>query len=386
MRKCILIVIDSLGCGEAPDADEYNSLGANTISNTSKEVGGLNIPSLSSLGIGKVTDIKGLAESDINGAYGKLQPQSINNDSTTGHWELAGIVSDEPFALYPNGFPNEIVSEVEKETKHKFIGNIHASGTQIIEDLGEEHLDSGSLILYTSGDSVFQIAAHENVLPVNELYEVCSTARRLLDKYRIGRVIARPFIGDVGSFVRTYDRKDFGMKTPKGNLLELLFQNKYKTLGIGKIKDLFGTEHLTKYLHTEGDEDGMNILIEEVKKEEYDFLFINLVDCDMLYGHREDPVGYAKGLEIIDKYIEKLLRIWSEDDLLLITGDHGNDPTDGNTDHTREYVPILVYNGKNNCNDLGTRQSFTDVGKTICEFFNIDNEINGKSLLPDMTT
>ena len=247
-------------------------------------------------------------------------------------------------------------------------------------------MDSGSLILYTSGDSVFQIAAHENVLPVNELYEVCSTARRLLDKYRIGRVIARPFIGDVGSFVRTYDRKDFGMKPPKGNLLELLFQNKYKTLGIGKIKDLFGTEHLTKYLHTEGDEDGMNILIEEVKKEEYDFLFINLVDCDMLYGHREDPVGYAKGLEIIDKYIEELLRIWSEDDLLLITGDHGNDPTDGNTDHTREYVPILVYNGKNNCNDLGTRQSFTDVGKTICEFFNIDNEINGKSLLPDMTT
>ena len=386
MRKCILIVIDSLGCGEAPDADEYNSLGANTISNTSKEVGGLNIPSLSSLGIGKVTDIKGLAESDINGAYGKLQPQSINNDSTTGHWELAGIVSDEPFALYPNGFPNEIVSEVEKETKHKFIGNIHASGTQIIEDLGEEHLDSGSLILYTSGDSVFQIAAHENVLPVNELYEVCSTARRLLDKYRIGRVIARPFIGDVGSFDRTYDRKDFGMKPPKGNILELLFQNKYKTLGIGKIKDLFGTEHLTKYLHTEGDEDGMNILIEEVKKEEYDFLFINLVDCDMLYGHREDPVGYAKGLEIIDKYIEKLLRIWSEDDLLLITGDHGNDPTDGNTDHTREYVPILVYNGKNNCDDLGTRQSFTDVGKTICEFFNIDNEINGESLLPDMTT
>ena len=386
MRKCILIVIDSLGCGEAPDADEYNSLGANTISNTSKEVGGLNIPSLSSLGIGKVTDIKGLAESDINGAYGKLQPQSINNDSTTGHWELAGIVSDEPFALYPNGFPNEIVSEVEKETKHKFIGNIHASGTQIIEDLGEEHLDSGSLILYTSGDSVFQIAAHENVLPVNELYEVCSTARRLLDKYRIGRVIARPFIGDVGSFDRTYDRKDFGMKPPKGNILELLFQNKYKTLGIGKIKDLFGTEHLTKYLHTEGDEDGMNILIEEVKKEEYDFLFINLVDCDMLYGHREDPAGYAKGLEIIDKYIEKLLRIWSEDDLLLITGDHGNDPTDGNTDHTREYVPILVYNGKNNSNDLGTRQSFTDVGKTICEFFNIDNEINGESLLPDMTT
>ena len=386
MRKCILIVIDSLGCGEAPDADEYNSLGANTIANTSKEVGGLNIPSLSSLGIGKVTDIKGLTESDISGAYGKLQPQSINNDSTTGHWELAGIVSDEPFALYPNGFPNEIVSEVEKETKHKFIGNIHASGTQIIEDLGEEHLDSGSLILYTSGDSVFQIAAHENVLPVNELYEVCSTARRLLDKYRIGRVIARPFIGDVGSFVRTYDRKDFGMKPPKGNILELLFQNKYKTLGIGKIKDLFGTEHLTKYLHTEGDEDGMNILIEEVKKEEYDFLFINLVDCDMLYGHREDPVGYAKGLEIIDKYIEKLLRIWSEDDLLLITGDHGNDPTDGNTDHTREYVPILVYNGKNNCNDLGTRQSFTDVGKTICEFFNIDNEINGESLLPDMAT
>ena len=386
MRKCILIVIDSLGCGDAPDAHQYNSLGANTLSNTSKEVGGLSVPNLSSLGIGKVTDVEGVDNSNIIGSYGKLQPKSINNDSTTGHWELAGIISDEPFALYPEGFPIEIVNEVEKETNHKFIGNIHASGTQIIDELGEQHLNSGDLILYTSGDSVFQIAAHENVLHVDDLYKVCTITRSLLNKYRIGRVIARPFIGEVGSFIRTYDRKDFGMKPPKGNLLELLNQSKHSTIGIGKIKDLFGTEFLTKYLHSEGDEDGMKLLIEEVKQEEFDLFFINLVDCDMLYGHRENPIGYAKGLEMIDEYIGELLNICTEEDLLLITGDHGNDPTDGNTDHTREYVPILAYNGKNICKNLGTRQSFTDVGKTICEFFNIDSKINGESFLTDITS
>ena len=384
MKKCILIVIDSLGCGDAPDAEEYNKIGSNTISNVSYEVNGLELPYLDQLGLGKVTEIEGFKNLETKASYGKLTPKSVNNDSTTGHWELAGVVSSEPFSLYPEGFPSEIVEEVEKGTGQKFIGNKHASGTEIINELGKEHLETNKLILYTSGDSVFQIAAHENVISVQDLHNVCSIARKLLNKYRIGRVIARPFIGDIDSFERTYERKDFGMQPPDGNILQLLLNSHYKTYGIGKIKDLMGTDYLTQYKHTEGDEDGMKELIHSIINDEFDFTFINLVDCDMLYGHREDPGGYAKGLILIDKYIGEILSMVSNDDLILITGDHGNDPTDGNTDHTREYVPILAYTNKEISNNLGTRSSFTDVAKTIAEYFNIENKIDGTSFLYEL--
>ena len=381
MKKCILIVVDSLGCGDAPDASKYNKLGANTVKNVSKKVSGLNLPNFDLLGLGKVTEIEGLNSKNIKGSYGKLTPQSINNDSTTGHWELAGVVSDDPFALYTDGFPEEIINEIVKETNYEFIGNKHASGTEIIKELGKEHLESKKLILYTSGDSVFQIAAHEDVISVKELYQICSIARNKLDKYRIGRVIARPFVGNEGKFIRTYDRKDFGMSPPGGTILQLLTANNYTTFGIGKIKDLFGNNYLSKYIHTEGDEDGMQILIKSIEQENFDFTFVNLVDCDMLYGHREDPKGYAKGLELIDKYLGILLKQIDKDDLLLITGDHGNDPTDGDTDHTREYVPILSYSKNSGSVDLNTRASFTDVGKTIAEFFSLKNNIDGYSFL-----
>ena len=369
MKKCILIVVDSLGCGDAPDASKYNKLGANTVKNVSKKVSGLNLPNFDLLGLGKVTEIEGLNSKNIKGSYGKLTPQSINNDSTTGHWELAGVVSDDPFALYTDGFPEEIINEIVKETNYEFIGNKHASGTEIIKELGKEHLESKKLILYTSGDSVFQIAAHEDVISVKELYQICSIARNKLDKYRIGRVIARPFVGNEGKF------------PPGGTILQLLTANNYTTFGIGKIKDLFGNNYLSKYIHTEGDEDGMQILIKSIEQENFDFTFVNLVDCDMLYGHREDPKGYAKGLELIDKYLGILLKQIDKDDLLLITGDHGNDPTDGDTDHTREYVPILSYSKNSGSVDLNTRASFTDVGKTIAEFFSLKNNIDGYSFL-----
>ena len=384
MKRCILIVIDSLGCGDAPDAIKFNKLGANTIGNVSNKINGITLPTFEILGLGKVTEVKGFNNNNVIGSYGKLTPLSVNNDSTTGHWELAGIVSKRSFSLYPKGFPEEMLTEISKAINYEFIGNKHASGTEIIEELGNEHLKTKKLILYTSGDSVFQIAAHEDVLPIKELYRICKISRDHLDKYRIGRVIARPFIGEKGEFKRTYDRKDFGMKTPEGNILELLNKNGFKTYGIGKIEDLFGKDHLHKSKHTTGDEDGMKSLIESLENEKFNFTFINLVDCDMLYGHREDPSGYAEGLRLIDRYLARLLNIVSKDDLLLITGDHGNDPTDGDTDHTREYVPIIAYSKTSLGSNLYTRNSFTDVGKTIAEYFKIENTIIGKSFLKDI--
>ena len=384
MKRCILIVIDSLGCGDAPDAIKFNKLGANTIGNVANKINGITLPTFEILGLGKVTEVKGFNNNNVIGSYGKLTPLSVNNDSTTGHWELAGIVSKRSFSLYPKGFPEEMLTEISKAINYEFIGNKHASGTEIIEELGSEHLKTKKLILYTSGDSVFQIAAHEDVMPIKELYRICKISRDHLDKYRIGRVIARPFIGEKGEFKRTYDRKDFGMKTPEGNILELLNKNGFKTYGIGKIEDLFGKDHLHKSKHTTGDEDGMKSLIESLENEKFDFTFINLVDCDMLYGHREDPSGYAEGLRLIDRYLARLLNIVSKDDLLLITGDHGNDPTDGDTDHTREYVPIIAYSKTSLGSDLHTRNSFTDVGKTIAEYFKIENTIIGKSFLKDI--
>ena len=384
MKKCILVVVDSLGCGDAPDAHEYNKPGANTIANVSKEVNGLALPTFDCLGLGKVTEVAGLNSNNVKGSYGKLTPQSANNDSTTGHWELAGVISENPFTLYPEGFPEQMLNEIIRETNYEFIGNKHASGTEIIDELGKEHLKTKKLILYTSGDSVFQIAAHEDVVNLKELYRVCTIARNKLDKYRIGRVIARPFTGNEGSFTRTYNRKDFGMTPPDGLILQLLIENGYTAFGIGKIEDLFGTNHLTQYKHTKGDADGMQILIKSLRDEKFDFTFVNLVDCDMLYGHRENAEGYANGLELIDEYLGKLLNEIKKDDLLLITGDHGNDPTDGDTDHTREYVPILAYNKKSVSKNLNTRTSFTDVAKTIADFFNLKNNIDGYSFLNEL--
>ena len=384
MKKCILIVIDSLGVGAAPDAKKYGDEESNTFGNVSKVNGELNLPTFNKLGFGKITTINGLDSEKYVATVGKLAEKSTGNDSTTGHWEIAGLISERDFNIFPNGFPEDLVNRVSDETGFEFLGNFHASGTEIINNLGEEHLATKKLILYTSGDSVFQIAAHEDVLSVEKLYDVCETARIICNDYNIGRVIARPFIGKPNNFERTYDRKDFGITPPGETLLSYLHKNNFKTLGIGKISDLFGDEYLDSSIHTEGDTDGLNTLIKSYKKGLFDFYFINLVDLDMLYGHREDPVGYYEGLKIIDKYLNKLIKILDDEDLLILTGDHGTDPTDGKTDHSREYVPLVAYKSNLKGNNIGEKDSFSVIASSISEFFNLKNIFYGDSFLKDI--
>ena len=376
--------MDSLGVGAAPDAHLHGDEDANTFSNVSKEIGTLNLPTFNKLGFGKITDINGLDSNEFIATAGKLAEKSKGNDSTTGHWEIAGLISENDFSIYLDGFPDELVNKVSNETGYEFIGNCHASGTEIINKLGKEHLDTKKLILYTSGDSVFQIAAHSSIVNTNELYEICKKARILCNDYNIGRVIARPFKGEIGSFERTYDRKDFGMKPPGETILSHLSKNNFKTIGIGKISDLFGNEFLDKDIHTEGDVDGLKQLINSYSNDNYDFYFMNLVDLDMLYGHREDPYGYYEGLKIIDKFLNNLLEIFNDGDLLILTGDHGTDPTDGKTDHSREYVPLIAY--KNNLigNSIGERDTFADIASSICDYFDIENIFNGNSFIKDI--
>jgi phosphopentomutase len=372
-KKCVLLVIDSLGVGAAPDAKEYGDENANTFRNVSKSVGPLQLPTFDKLGFGQMTDIAGVPSINFSSVVGRLAEKSLGNDSTTGHWEIAGLVTNEAFKIFPDGFPEELISEVESKSGHTFIGNCHASGTEIINDLGNEHLETGALILYTSGDSVFQIAAHESILNISELYNVSEIAREVCDKFNIGRVIARPFKGKQNEFVRTYDRKDFGITPPGNTILQHLSESGYKNFGVGKISDLFGDEFLTDSIHTEGDTDGLNKLIGLLKKPEYDFYFVNLVDLDMVYGHREDPQGYYEGLKIIDSGLQKILEELNDDDLFLITGDHGTDPTDGKTDHSREYVPIVAYKNKIESKVIGDRSSFADIASTVCDFFEIQD-------------
>ncbi|MDC1070890.1 phosphopentomutase [Acidimicrobiia bacterium] len=370
-KKCILLVIDSLGVGAAPDADEYGDINANTFGNVSKEVGPLNLPTFNKLGFGKMTNINGLDADVLQNVVGRLAEKSLGNDSTTGHWEIAGLVTNKAFGVFPNGFPDELIFEVESKSGHHFIGNFHASGTEIINTLGGEHLETGSLILYTSGDSVFQIAAHEDVLNLEGLYKVSEIAREVCNKFNIGRVIARPFKGELGSFIRTYDRKDFGISPPGETILSHLKANGYRNFGVGKISDLFGEEFLDDSIHTEGDLDGLTRLESLIQESQHDLYFINLVDLDMVYGHREDPIGYYEGLKIIDKGLNNILLNLDKDDLLIITGDHGTDPTDGKTDHSREYVPLVAFKNGIKGNYVGDRNSFADIASTICDYFEI---------------
>ena len=380
MKRFFLVVIDSLGVGEAPDADEYGDLGTNTLSNVANAVGGVNLPTMEKLGFGKITEVKNMNTHHI-ATVGRLSEKSIGNDSTTGHWELAGLITKEDFSTYPKGFPQDLIHSIQKEANIEFIGNKHASGTEILNELGKEHLSSGKLILYTSGDSVFQIAAHENICSVEKLYQICEISRKYCDEYNIGRVIARPFIGEYGNFVRTYDRKDFGMNPPGETILSYLYKNNLSTYGIGKISDLFGEMFLTTAVHTEGDLNGLEYLYDEAKSGNHNFIFVNLVDLDMLYGHREDPQGYYEGLKLIDRKIQGILDVMSENDLIIFTGDHGTDPTDGKTDHSREYVPMVAY--KNNCKAeyIGDLEGFYNVASTICDFFELNNIFPGKSFL-----
>ena len=389
--KLILIVLDSVGVGELPDAEVYGDKGTNTISHVAQEVGGLRLPHLAALGLGNITTIKGVPRNkNAIGCFGKMTEASKGKDSTTGHWEITGIITQYAFPLFPNGFPKNLLEKFLRVTGcDGYLGNMPASGTEIIKELGDEHVRTGFPIVYTSGDSVFQIAAHQDVIPLERLYEICQKTRKqvVVGEYRVGRVIARPFIGTTGSYMRTPYRRDYAVEPPAETVLDFLQASGVQTIGIGKIDDLFSGRGLQKKIHIKSNEEGIEEIIKTGKTMQSGFLMANLVDFDMLFGHRQDAKGYAKALEEFDAKLPEIQKCIGDNDMLILTADHGNDPTDRSTDHTREYVPVLCYtkSGKKNVN-LGVRSSFADIGKTVAEFFNTANTrpLSGQSFLTNI--
>lgn len=384
--RVILLVIDACGVGELPDADKYGDKGAATIPNVAKAVGGLKMPNCQKLGLGHITTIEGIKPTiPTLGCYGKMAELSSGKDSTSGHWEMAGVILEQPFPTFPNGFPKELVERFEQAAGVKTIGNMAASGTEIINVLGETHLQTGSIILYTSADSVFQLAAHEVLVPPERLYEICRIARDLLvGEYAVGRVIARPFEGKKGNFVRTDNRRDFSLKPPSDTLLDLFAKSGRKVLAIGKIYDLFFGRGINEKIKTSGNNETMAAVINAVQNDTtHQLIFANCVDFDEKWGHRNDEKNFAKALEEFDVELGNLLQVLRDDDLLIITADHGCDPTiKTSTDHTREFVPLLVY-GKNANKGvkLGNRKTFSDVACTISDNFKLLSRFKGDSFL-----
>lgn len=386
--RAIIVMMDSCGAGAAPDAAEYGDAGSDTLGHTAAAVGGLTLPHLEAAGLGNLHgSIEGVPPAkQPTMAFGRLREASAGKDSTTGHWEIAGIITTEPQATFTEtGFPQELVEAVEAEAGVEFIGNIAASGTEIIEELGPEHLNTGKLILYTSADSVFQIAAHDQVAPIDELYRVCKIARKHCNRYQIGRVIARPFVGEAGAFRRTYDRQDFAMPPHTPTVLDTASNAGLSVFGIGKIQDLFAGQGLTDAVHTEGDRDGLERTVDAIENlGDPGIIFTNLVDLDMTYGHRENPQGYAEGLALIDSFVPHLMSAMGTRDLMVFAADHGNDPTDGSTDHTREYVPLLVAGLDAAGVDLGVRGTYADVAATVADGLNIPSPPAGTSFLQEI--
>ncbi len=384
MKRAILLILDSAGIGELPDAKAYGDEGSNTIANTAEALGGLNMPNLGSMGLGNIYPIKGVEPvKNPKGAWGKAAEASVGKDTVTGHWEIGGCLLLNPLNTYPNGFPDEIIKEFEKRIGRKIIGNKVASGTEIIAELGEEHMRTGYPIIYTSADSVFQIAAHEEIIPLDELYKMCETAREMLTgEWTVGRVIARPFIGEnAKSFKRTPNRHDYSLDPFCKTILEYVNEAGMTVSGVGKIKDIYNGKGITESVRITDNMDGVDKTIEAIKKDQDGLLFINLVDFDMLFGHRNDPKGYGMALEAVDKRINEITEVMKEDDILIITADHGCDPTTVSTDHSREYIPILLYGKGIKPNDLGVRKTFSDIGKTILDYLEIENDLNGESFL-----
>jgi phosphopentomutase len=384
-KRVVLIILDSVGCGDAPDAAAFGDVGADTLGHIAQAVEGLTLPNLGRLGLGNVTEIEGVPAVDqAVGAFGRLTEVSAGKDTTTGHWELAGIILDKPFPLYPEGFPESVMQQVEHLIGRGTLGNYPASGTEIIEKLGEDHLRTGDLIVYTSGDSVFQVAAHEQVLPVEELYRCCEQIRDLLqDEHAVGRVIARPFIGEPGNFVRTERRKDYSLVPPRETILDAVEAAGLDVMAVGKIEDIFAHQGITVSNHTGNNMAGVDAILEFLDSDRRGLIFANLVDFDALYGHRNNPEGYAQALEAFDRRIPELLSHLSENDVLIITADHGNDPTTPGTDHTRERVPILIAGAQiQPQTDIGTRRSFADVAATVAELLGVRWRGAGESFAP----
>lgn len=372
--RVLLLVLDSVGIGEMPDAEFYGDKGANTLSNTSKRVGGLYLPNMQMLGLGNLTEIIGVPPTNQpKGFHMRLAEKSQGKDTTVGHWEMAGLVLERPFALFPSGFPQEIIEEFERRTGLGTLGNYASSGTEIIEKLGSIHQATGKVIVYTSADSVFQVAAHEDVIPLQKLYSACEVARDILDKWHVARVIARPFIGSPGNYKRTYNRKDFSMKPPEKTVLDLLVDAGIDVVGVGKIYDIFAGRGVTHSIHTDGNTHGLMETEKTLKDLRRGLVFTNLVDFDMVYGHRRNPEGYAKALEEVDRFLPRLFEAGGDNTLIMITADHGCDPTaTWSTDHTREYVPLLVWHAAlKHGKGLDDRSSYADIGATIARIFGV---------------
>ena len=383
MKRVFLIVLDSFGIGEMPDAAKYGDEGSNTISAVSK-VDGFNMKNMRSYGLFNIDGVKCYKKSiNPKGAFARMTEVSKGKDTTIGHWEIAGIQSEQPLPTFPNGFPEEVINKFEELTGRKVICNKPYSGTQVLLDYGKEHVETGALIVYTSADSVFQIAAHEEVVPVEELYNYCEIAREMLvGEVGVGRVIARPFVGEYPNYTRTSNRHDYSLVPPKTTMLDQLKNNNYSIIAVGKINDIFAGKGITEFVRTKNNDDGMEKTIEFAKKEFEGLCFVNLVDFDMLYGHRNDVVGYANALTKFDEQVTDVISNLNEEDILIITADHGCDPTTPSTDHSREYTPMVMIGKKvKSGTNLKTRESFADIAATILEYFGVEQEVSGESFL-----
>lgn len=386
MTRSIIIVLDSLGVGELPDAYLYGDAGSNTLANIAIAAGGLSLPLLASFGLGCLTAVRGVpCSGQSRAAYGKMAEMSPGKDTTTGHWELTGIILDQPFPVFYEGFPPAVIEPFESFCGRKVLGNVRASGTEIITEFGEEHLKTGRPIVYTSADSVFQIAAHEEVVPLEVLYGWCAAAREILSgEYAVGRVIARPFLGAQGAFYRTVNRRDFSLVPPRPTLLDHLVNAGHNVIGIGKIPDIFAGRGVSLSIHSKNNDEGMDAVLQAMEQFPEGLIFVNLVDFDMVYGHRNDAAGYALALERFDRQLHTVAERMTEDDVLFIVADHGCDPIIPHTDHTREYVPVLVYGERVRPVALGIRQTFADAGATIAQLFGLGKMPAGRSFAAEL--
>lgn len=380
-KRVLLVVLDSVGVGELPDAAAYGDAGSNTLGNIAKYTS-LKLPNLKKMGLGNIVPLAGIdPQNEPEAAYGKMAELSPGKDTVTGHWEIAGIVLEKPLRTFPHGFPPELIKQFEKNIGRTVLGNKVASGTEIIQELGEKHLQTGSPIVYTSADSVFQIAAHEEVLPLQELYRICGIARSMLrGEWAVGRIIARPFLGTPGNFQRTANRQDFSLDPPSPTMLDLIQESGLEVVGVGKIGDIFNQKGLTTSIHILDNMDGINKTISAFQSLDAGLVFTNLVDYDSKYGHRNDPLGYARALEYFDQRLPEILHIIQPEDVLIITADHGCDPTTPSTDHSREYVPLLIYGRALQAINLGIRKTFADLGATITAMLGVKPPANGQSM------
>ncbi|NWQ39880.1 phosphopentomutase [Bacillus sp. EB106-08-02-XG196] len=387
-KRIFLIVMDSVGIGESPDAEKFGDQGADTLGHIAERMNGLIMPNMGKLGLSNIREIKGIEKTEKPLAYyTKMMEASNGKDTMTGHWEIMGLNIQTPFRVFPDGFPDELLSDLEERTGRKIIGNKPASGTEILDELGEEHMKTGALIVYTSADSVLQIAAHEEIVPIEEQYKICKIARELTldEKYMVGRVIARPFLGEPGKFKRTANRHDYALKPFDRTVMSEMKDAGLDVIAIGKISDIYDGEGVTQSLRTISNMDGMDKLVQTLDMDFTGMSFLNLVDFDALYGHRRDPEGYGKALEEYDVRLPEVFAKLKDDDLLIITADHGNDPIAPGTDHTREYVPLIVYSKKMaEGKELPIRETFADIGATVADNFKVKMPNFGKSFLNEL--